>query len=460
MIKCLGRVLTFGAWLSVFLIGGPTWAAGEGYDLTQGAVLRLVIFHHDGFGDLHNALALSRQLSAHHPGAKFPIVVEEARAFDTLAKMHVESARDEDALILEDVTVWRGQTPGALDALAAHALQIVFLPAGNERIEMVWGTGAYNLYVEEPGVPNFEIVYADALTRGVVSEWADGSRHLRINPGFGGDAYGVAPPVAPPEGAVPSRAELIDFLESAEIPVDRNMVRARWGAVYYHAGYGIDAEIYLSALAICLKHGALNERVVIFDFGKSRDPRAYLAAIFGSPVKMWRRLWRRRPPLDLVKLGPVPHDLYLHFVNKADLPISVTGTQSLLEAIQRDHPFVYEFIHWKMDLHFGIARVIVDHFDGEERTFLLDWILGEGDAITSAGDVERARAAYATDDFTRGEAAMKRHRFAVVELMYIRERQDVVRRLMVHLRAEFTLGLRMGECVAALTGRGGTTLAN
>lgn len=425
--------------LCALLHAASVFASGSSA-LGAGAPIRLVIYHDDGFGDLNNAVALARQLTARHPAARYPVIVEDPRAIAALARVH-------DDATLRGVSVLAGDTADAREVLATSPLQIVCVPAGGAELAMPWGRARFNLYVEEPGVPACEVKYAAELIRGQVHHRADGTSHLRVNPGFGASTYGVASPVAPPPREAVPRVDLLEILGSVGLRVEARMVDHVWGTAYYHSQYAEDGYVYLHALARAQAGGLFRTPAVVFDFGSGRDPRHYLARV----RKLGRRFWRPASEFSVVKVGPVPHDMYLEFLRNVDLPIAMTGTQSLLEAIERHIPFVYEFIAWKMDINFGMAEVILAQFAGEERRYLLDWILGEGDRISSREDLARSRQDFVTAPHARGARAMRRHRSAVFELMVKPERRALVRRLLAPLRAQFNLPARLERCVEELT---------
>ena len=351
-------------------------------------------------------------------------------------------------------------------ALVEHQFQIIFLPAGNERTPMVRGYAPHNLYVEEPGVPASELKYADEFARDEVVRDAEGRRHLRVNPGFGRAEFGMAP--ARPFASSTTRTELLQFFKSVDVPVDPAMASARWGTTYYHSQRGLNAELYLLSALSSLLETKKPRPIVVFDFGSPHFAREPFLDWRSSRISRWlgrgidsqelkfgaKHRWvgrDSRRSLTIVRVGRVPPDLYGQVVHHADIPIAVTGTQSLNEAIAARIPFVYEFISWKMDLVFGMAEAIVQNFEGPERTFLLDWIAGEGDTLNSIEDVDRARTAYLTSSTTRTMDQIKRHTAAVRELMDAPDRRVLVQKLTSALGTRYDLVTRLQSCALRLT---------
>ena len=392
--------------VAVFALGAP--AAVLSAD-PCGGFFYLPISHNDGFGDVAQARELAVQLQARNPGQTFPVIVRDRLDYRALSKISAAFRTLAESNDLSGVEIVCDRTERAADIMARPIPRMTYLPAGNVRTSFDWGDSKLNLYYDESGVPRIDMEYVRDLPRGQVIERGQ-NYHIRINPGFAADEYGVALPRFDHFSFVEDRKILLESLARLGSAIDPRMVRAKWGIAYSHSQLRNESLTYYQAIFRSLSSGKLVGPVVVFDFSVI-NPSSVLKTSGGRRVHLFDRFrtaqvqvrtaqdsnpWIgavSKKSLTIVRPGLAEQLLFLSFMRQSDLAIAVTGTQSLLEATSLRVPFVPEFVPWNLGLNFGLAEFAALHYDGDERRFLLDWILGKGD-LDSVEKIRVARHEY------------------------------------------------------------------
>ena len=363
----------------------------------------------DGFGDLMGMLKVAQLYKRDYPGKDVELAINDRYWFDLILKRYPELDRNFSTYELQVGGV-RAKYYTSQQQFLKRQLDSdvsVFLMTADNCLEDK-GLSKVNIYLEERGCNDRVKLPPWMIRNQTVYCEQHRNLHFAMATGFHLGSHGMtidsilsdrfSESTFTKEGLI---AELI--LEKPELiflfeKLNGSIINSEWSFSYNHKTnsrqiyernqfYGLMFE----SLGIDGNRWGVkpqyNKKITVFDFG---DPRDYLDVLkhrefnklhgnFYVATHVFpdgQILEGSDPSVTIIHPGAVSNALFLRFMQAADLPIQVTGSSTIEDAIVLGKPFFYDRPNWHVGLQHGLLEVALRHFKPEEAAFLGAMIFG------------------------------------------------------------------------------------
>ncbi|MBF0104121.1 MAG: hypothetical protein HQM16_02230 [Deltaproteobacteria bacterium] len=339
----------------------------------------------DGFGDAMSFFSVARRFKHEHPHLKVDLVFEAKRDLSIFSsRVFATKPNGTRPFYLDGVRVLLDPSREGEKKLPRDSVQVIRLAATTD-LDFIDEAlphpplAPLNIYLTEPGASQ-DILLPPQLSLNDVCRDRKSRLHAVMTAGLLDTDHGILIddtelPKTPPVGDDKYREVLLlDLCTKHDIWLRdtlKNYAQARWGFAYYHDGnflFQNRENGYFNRLKQALDSGEISSEggIVIFDFSSSCSTRLQVLKDTSHPFTQvfYQGVINQGveyPDVTIIRVGPVGHQLFLRFMQQSDLPVLVTGTRSLEEAIALKKPFYYDMAVWKRDLLQGMLQQAGTH---------------------------------------------------------------------------------------------------